>query len=409
MIDTLKITILNIDLRKINRPEYFSPEFKVRSYSQTSETERKESVIVPYSNKFILRKDLLIDEYQPKAELYEKINNEKMTLEYVLKIEFSVPKIVYENNLVEIDEKEKDNFISNLQTKIRKCGISVEKTSLENAPVGKIHIGKNIILPNNVLMVNILRELKKTSLGKNYDMTETTHTPDSYTKTQQKNTSETLQHYCGSKDYAFYDKIKDILNKKGKSVDKEKTPYEKEMVSFYGLENKSVFRYEYRLNKPQTIKSEINSFYSRDYKTQVTLNDLFNEDLWKIILIKSWDRIVKKPENQLVLKFNKEESDIFKQVMIKARNNKADGHSLNSALTSFGLADLAQKYGIKVIKSEFKKIWSERACGERFDKKIEEANDLLVGLSFSDDINFIDKEIRRFERLTRYKIQNLIQ
>lgn len=397
MIDTIKISIPKINPSWIYSPERFTPEFRQRTYYQISDTEKKSSLYTMHSNKFILR-PVTNDEYQPQAEIYEKINVGNQTVEYTMKISFSTGKILFENNLMEISENSKNEIIDKLQIKLRKNGVFIEKDTLFNTNISKIHLGKNIILPNHIFMVNILSELSKTSLGKNYDAT----------KTQHKNTSETFQHYCGSKDYAFYDKIRDILNKAGKSNDKEKTPYEKELVFTYGLENTSVFRFEYRLNRPEAIKSEVNSFYHREYNHIVTFNDLFNRDLWQRIITKAWDRIVQSPANQLALKFNGEEKDILKHMLMKARTEKNNGHSQNTALISFGLASLAQKYGIKFIKSEFEKIWSDKSCGKRLDEKIDEAEKLLKDLPFSVDINFVDSKIREFERLTGNNLENFI-
>jgi len=390
MLDTVNIKITGSNSFYIDYRENFSPEFKPRSYGELSETEKRPDKKVFYTAKFILKKGILEDEYQPRVEVYEDVDNEKREINYVLKAEFSNSKLFNENSIMEISEHNQARIMEMLERKLRACGIRLNGNRLPYATVGKVHFAKNIILPDDVLMINILDEFSKASMGKSYDITKTKHT----------NTSETLQHFCGSRDHSFYDKVKDILRPQNKSNDKEKTSYEKELLYTFNLDKKSIFRYEYRLNRIETIKSEINRFYKRPYTEAVLFKDLFNEALWKDLIVKSWDRIIRRPANQLALKFSLEDSDVFKHMLVQSRQGKKDGHSQNSALISFGLAMLVKKYGIAFIRSEYKKIWSDRACGERLDKKVEEAEKLLEGLPYSDDITFVDQKMRAFERIT---------
>lgn len=398
MLDTVNIKMSGNNSFFVDRPDNFSPEFKPRVYGQLSETEKRQDRKVFYTAKFVLKKGILLDEYQPRVEIYEDVDYEKREISYVLKIEFSNPKLLLENSVLEIKEGDQSRIMQTLERKLRSCGIKLNGDRLPYAIVGKVHFAKNIILPDNILMANILEEFSKASMGKSYDITKTKHT----------NTSETLQHFCGSRDHSFYDKVKDILRPQNKSTDKEKTSYEKELIYTYNLKKKSIFRYEYRLNRIETIKSEINNFYKRHYTEAVLFKDLFSEALWREMIIKSWDRIIQRPTNQLALKFSLEDSDIFKHMLVQSRQSKKDGHSQNIALISFGLAMLAKKYGIAFIRSEYKKIWSDRACGERLDRKIEEAEKLLKGLPYSDDIAFVDQAIRAFKRIALDNLEEAV-
>jgi hypothetical protein len=396
MLDTIKLKLTGVNNFQIGRPENFNPEFKPRSYQDLSATERKSRTGRPCLRKFHLHNNILVDEYQPRAEIYESVDFERCEIKYTLAVEFSSPKLILENNLIEISENDGNRMAETLRYKLMQCGISVKDGALPCSMVGKVHFAKNIILPDDVLMTNILSELSRASLSASYDITKTKH----------KNDSEALQFFCGSRDYAFYDKIKDIQKPKNKSTDKDKTSYEEELVRIYGLDAKSVFRYEYRLNKPAAIKSEINAFYGRFYNEAVIFRDLFDEKLWKTLIVKSWEQIIQRPGNQLALKFSSEGVDIFKHMLMAAKNNKNNGHSINSSLTSFGLAALAKECGVSAVRHEFRKIWSERSCGERFDKKIEEAAKLLVASPYSDDIVYIDEKLREFRRITDESLKN---
>lgn len=398
MLDTVKIKIKNGNIDKL---ENFSPEFKRRIYENLTNNEKK--IKTRFIKKFILRPNLIKDTYIPKVEIYEKIDSKKNRVIYDVLIEFSAPKILLGNNLEEISESDFKKIISKLKHRLNLVGVHANENTYKTAIVSKVHFGKNIILPDKYSMESVISELKTTNMGKPYDSTE---------KIMTKNRDEIFHIYAGTRAYVFYDKIRDILNRKIKSADKHTTTYEKELVESYQLEHKEILRYEYRLKHYQTVKSEINKILGRTPKDTVIFQDLFDENLWKTIINKSWSKIVQRPENILALIFDKENKkrskNIIRVLFTESAKIKKGAHAQNLAFISLGLGYMANEFGMKFITKESERVWSKRSSGERLKKKIKDAVNLLDELEYPDNINYVDIQIKNFKRLTQQDLELMI-
>jgi hypothetical protein len=213
------------------------------------------------------------------------------------------------------------------------------------------------------------------------------------------NNGQSLRLACGVREWSFYDKVDEMRRKTKRGAAGRQTPYEKDMVELYGLDGIEVFRFEYRLNKAQTIRSEVNALLGRPYDTPVTLECLFSETLWKTTLNNAWQKLTNRPDNQLALLSADSKLDLFHHVLRSAQQRDKSGHSQNQALWCYGLAAAIMDHGVKTIRHDFARIWSEKA-GERFEEKIRTAAELVEGVPLSDGIVFITQALERFERVT---------
>lgn len=386
MIDTVKIKILGATIMK---PENFEPEYKIRKYEDLSDTERKSKR--HKLNQFIHKKENIKGIYMPRIEIYEKLDKENKKVYSDISIEFSVPKIIHENNLVEIKECDLDVVVDKLIHKLKTAGVLVFSSLILNSTIVHIHFGKNIILTKDITIKNIIDEMKTANMGKPYDST--------YRMFKIKNNDEIFYFHSSTRQFVIYDKVRDILNKKYKSHDKEKTDKEKSIVMENNLENTEILRYEYRLKNHQTIRSQINGFLKKDTKKKVLFRDVFNEDLWRSILNKSWSEIMDRDENQLSFKFDNENPEN----MVRALLNKvkgSSGHDLNNILIAVGLGYIADKDGLKFFRKECSRVFSKRTCNDRLSKKIKKSSELFASLSHPDCLSFASKKMSEFKRIT---------
>jgi len=68
---------------------------------------------------------------------------------------------------------------------------------------------------------------------------------------QDKKGARVLNIYAGTTDWSFYDKVADSLRPKNKRSDKDHIDHERQFIISHNLENKEIFRYEYRIKKNQ--------------------------------------------------------------------------------------------------------------------------------------------------------------
>lgn len=88
--------------------------------------------------------------YRPRIRINER-GREKS-----LQIEFSVPKLIYNNNLDEVCERDFEMIIQTLQTRLMDFAVMVSPAALRNASVSVFHPSKNILLSDGYTAQGVL-------------------------------------------------------------------------------------------------------------------------------------------------------------------------------------------------------------------------------------------------------------
>lgn len=389
MPDTCVMKIVGKDNFEVKDYALFNPEFKTRTYADLTENERRKHDNLPLQ-KFIMRSGPDKQRYYPKVEIFENFHPTQERLEYSLRLESSLPKLIFGNNLQEIEASNRENILFTLEDRLKMMGIAVRTSNLSRALVTAIHFGKNTFLPENILHREIVDELIKTAINQTEDVTRTQH----------KNSGEVLQIYSGVREYAFYDKVRDLRKPSNRRTDKgAKTSVEKDLFTSYPIAHRECFRFEYRLKHAPTLRKEINMILGRKHDVIVTFNDLFSETLWKQILWNAWRKLIEIPHNKLALFVTaNNEQMIFTHMMKIIRQGKKNAHSQNKMIIAYGISQILKHIGVKMVKDEFSRTWSAKAA-ERLEEKFKIAIQLTEGLTYSDRIMFIDKALEEFRRI----------
>lgn len=409
MIDTISIRLITDQNKKrfeVLPRAQFIPEFTQRSFSDLSEKERShKNSRVHYLRKFILHPELPEDApYVPQVEIFETVDIQNRSVAYELKITGSLPILMFGNNLQELNLKEPSIYTNVRDTLIKRLhhiGIVVNPWNLRDAPLSVLHISKNIELPVHIKLRQILQEMTKLDMGTAYD---TSSTGDA-TRIRNGNSGQVINIRAGTREWAFYDKVADILKPKSRSVDKRKMKIAKEFVYANNLTDTEVFRAEYRLNKAQTIRSEVNKVLRKDYSVPVTFSDIFDDQLTQKLLLNAWHKLLQRPENQLALFKSKSKYDLLVHILNNAQKKDKSAHSQNCALWVYGLASLMQDIDAKTVKDEVGKIWSSKAEG-RLKEKIHTAANLLQELPFSEGMQFIMEKLEEYKCYDPAQTQN---
>ena len=219
------------------------------------------------------------------------------------------------------------------------------------------------------------------------------------TETQFKNGGRVLNFYSGTIERSFYDKISDSLRPKNKRSDKGRIDYEKTFIEKHKLQNREIFRYEYRLKKTQTTKRVINSLLGREYETQVVFKDIFTPNLLKKLILNSWHTLIERPENQLSLFGKIDRLKLLLHIFSEAKKQSEKAHSMNNAFISYGIATAILDNGAKELRGVVYEGWN-KDHPERLTKKIKIASKLTSGLPYSNNIVFIDTTLEKFELIS---------
>lgn len=266
MLDTVKIKIKHYKIRN-QQKILFYPEFKTRSFNELSENEKKR---IPSSQKFFINRNRKEDEFYipPTIEIYEVPDLKNKTIKYELKVEFSIPKLIFENNIEEISESHYELVRNTLIQRLAYVGVIVTREEIDNSIISKVHFGKNIFVPKEMIMSEILKKISKIDINAGNDITRVRWRD-----------SDALHLYSGSRESVVYDKVKDVKKTKNRKEDKDIVNYELDFLKRYSLENREIFRFEYRLNKFSSVQSEINKIKNNTYNDRIFFKDVFSEDL----------------------------------------------------------------------------------------------------------------------------------
>lgn len=242
--------------------------------------------------------DKKIGIYKPRLTLI------KRGFRKVLKIEFSAPKLIFGNNIDELEEKNYDEVVKKLQERLKEMGVLAWTKHIENAEVLSFHPSKNIPLSNGYTSSLAISELKKIGLSKRFDFDEKNF----------RNTGEVLQFYTRSHSFAIYDKINDLSKPKNRAIDKEQT---KQQLSIFDYikENRLHFellRFEIRLS----VKQKMNAILIKlNYPANPKFKDIFKKELCKKIVNLYWNDFFS--ENLFLFNTINNPQDVLQLVLLK--------------------------------------------------------------------------------------------
>lgn len=224
-------------------------------------------------------KDKLKGIYKPRLTLIKRID--KKGLERLLKIEFSAPKLIFGNNLDELNEKDFDTVVEILQQRLLDMGVFTNKELIKEANVSAFHPSKNIKLTAGYTATLAIKELSKINLTRKLDLN----------KTSFRNEGHSLQYYANSHSFVIYDKIADLRKPKKRSVDKNQP--RKQLLLFEHIKRSrrplEILKMEVRLSK----KKKMNSVLRRiGYPENPSFQDIFRKNLSKKILQLYWEMMV---------------------------------------------------------------------------------------------------------------------
>ncbi|MCX6739465.1 MAG: hypothetical protein NT098_05485 [Candidatus Parcubacteria bacterium] len=301
-----------------------------------------------------------------------------------IRMEFSAPKLLYLNNLDELEEKDFSALIETLQKQLRIMGVIVEKTVLENASVSSVHYSKNILLEGGYTASYLISEMNKVDLRKSFD----------FAKTRFVNDGHSLYAHTTAHELVIYDKVADMGKGKKRAVDKDQTLFQ--MSLFPELKKKEMFeviRFEIRLNK----KAKMNSVFEElGYKKDPSFKDVFKEEISKKVVSDYWRKLMKE-RSFGIFSIAPSDKDIF-QTMCLA-DTKLKG---KRAVYLFGLYMLGRnENGLR----QLREIITKRAKVQtwyRMMKDMNRAGELITKNNLRDWAVQIDKGLENFKA---YKIK----
>lgn len=217
--------------------------------------------------------------YRPRLTLIKRMT--KKSDEIPLKIEFSVPKMLYGNNVDEVEEKDFDAVVQALHKSMKDMGALVSIEAIKNAKVSAFHPSKNIELLDGYTSGFVITELNKVDVSKKMDLNK-----DSF-----RNNGHSLQFYTNSHSLVVYDKVQDLLKPDKRAMDKDQNKIQASLFdSLVDRKNKKeILRIEARLAKKVKLNVILKNL---GFKENPTFQEVMNKELCQKVLTGYWQDLI---------------------------------------------------------------------------------------------------------------------
>jgi len=225
MLDTIKLLltggykITNYDLFKNFYPGYLKSLFEA-SYTNYNGRKYLVSWLLPTKNGTRLRLLITKSPYTNYPYLY---------------IEFSIPKLLFGNNIQEVCEKDFENIVKKILTDLEKIGVETTKEAIENSIVKKCHIARNYILPMPLSCNDIFEMIRASSLP----------------RCKLLSFEDGVRFNSVGFNFVCYNKTKEIISREGKLPS---------ALLKFGIGENRILRMEAQYNKDYRIKSMLQRF-----------------------------------------------------------------------------------------------------------------------------------------------------
>ncbi|HCR81341.1 MAG: hypothetical protein UY13_C0002G0121 [Candidatus Pacebacteria bacterium GW2011_GWB1_47_8] len=318
MLDTVVLT-LSKGMYYIKEPDRFEPSARLILDENSSMGSR--GYIPAKQNP--TKRELQSGIYKPRLTLTNRFNHTGRR-EATLKIELSLPKLLFGNNFDELSIDDFDPVTKLLKSRLKDMGVMVWEKFLLNAPVSAIHYSKNIPLTDGSTPHYLISKINEANIKLSLDINQTDY----------RNDGHSYKWHANSYEVAFYDKIKDLeMAKKSekRAVERDNALQLSLFDTFEKRKQLEVLRMEVRLNKRQKIKQ---LFRTLGIQSELTYKNLFSPSISQQVLLHYLDEVESK------------RLPLFDYKPTSPKSLLADLIINNSRL---GLKKTVQLYGLKQI------------------------------------------------------------
>jgi ribosomal protein L15 len=311
--------------------------------------------------------------YRPRLSIIKRGEAE------TLKIEFSIPKLLYNNNLQEVSEADFEAIIDKLKGVIEsEYGIKIFRDNLKRAKVISFDPSKNILFTNSYTAKYIIKILSQVNFSLKLDKN----------KSDFRNDGESFQIYSQAHSFVIYDKIRDFCKTKNRAVDKDQTSIQRSLFDSVKIRDsiQEVVRLEIRLSQ----KRKVNETMERlGYSKNPLFQDLFQNNICQKIVIWYWENFIMKG-NEIFFISKDKPRDILLQMISNV------GVKPKEALMLVGVILLMKEEGgTRDLRSLIEPYYSKRSWYRLMDR-LKEVSDMMEGSLYPPWIKEIEKQLKEF-------------
>ena len=367
MIDTICLLIPKSKIRSVDSQKYNVPLWHLHSRTAQYDKYIKNPPKRPVGD----------EAYFPRLTGYKRKN---FAQETNIRIEFSAPKLLYLNNLDELEKKDFPQVVSTLQARLRDMGLVVSQETIKEAAVSTVHFSKNIQLEDGYTASHIISEINKINLRKSFD----------FARARYINDGQSLYAHTKSHQLVIYDKVADLAKGKNRAIDKEQTPYQQSL--FKELSKKKEFfevlRFEVRLSNKQKVNGVLGRL---GYSKNPTFKEVFNLEMSQKVVVHYWQTLIKE-RNLGLFSISLSLKDSLRTLYLANKELKP-----KQAIYLLGLFMLAKdENGMRELRSIVSKNCHQQSW-YRLTKDVQLASELITKNRVRDWVVQIDNKLAEYE------------
>ena len=357
MIDTVRLIISRADMTFVE---------KVANWELYSKTKHYDKFV---RNPSKANKDTGL--YFPRLTAYRRSGHKNNTN---ILIEFSAPKLLYLNNIDELEDVDFDEVIKVLRDRLRIMGIIVLRTSLEKAIVSAVHFSKNILLEDGYTASHLISEMNKVDLKQIFD----------FTRSRYINDGQSLYAHTTSHQLVIYDKVADIGKENKRAIDKDQTLCQMNLFSDIKRTHQEILRFEVRLGNKKKIDKTMESM---GYGKNLVFRQIFKTEISRKVVNDYWERLIKQ-RNLGLFSIMPSVKDILRTLFLSDSKLKP-----KQAMYLLGLFMLAKdENGIRELRSMVSKRAHDRTW-YRFTRDMRKNSEIITKKNLRDWVTQIDKQL----------------
>lgn len=274
MIDTIVLTLSN-NMYELTHPDKFIPSARW--------VVLKQSAYGIQSKQNPTKKELVRGIYKPRLTISNRLNALRI-YEPMLKIELSLPKLLFGNNFNELQYKDFPLIANKLVAILEDMGVRTSVDLITQAPIAAIHYSKNMPFTDGTIPYHYINKIKEANIQLSLDVNQTDY----------RNEGHSYKWHCNAYEVVFYDKVKDLeqAKKSSKRSLEHDSALQFNIIELIKKTNKlEILRMEVRLNKRAKIKQ---LFQKLNIKIDLTFKKLFKPALAKKVLLHYIDELESK-------------------------------------------------------------------------------------------------------------------
>jgi len=255
-----------------------------------------------------------------------------------IRIEFSAPKLIYQNNVDELSEDQFEKVLRILLERLKAMNVLVLPHNLSSAEVRAVHYSKNIVLTDGYTSQYVINELGKINLNKRFD----------FAKTRYLNDGQSMVAHTTTHEFVVYDKVADLTQSRKRAIDKDQTPRQQSLFKDMNKPQRQpeILRFEVRLAQ----KRKIDTFFKQlGFAPSPTFKDVFSAAKSKAVIRHYWETMIG-GNAAILFAHSSSTKDLLRQILlaekkIKPKNAIYRAGALTMAREGNGMRELRSIIG----------------------------------------------------------------